>query len=108
MTSVRDPLGLLMNIAASGTFVVITGLLASAASTRLAQLRALAAATAAMTVLMVPVNYAVLSIAQYVPEGEVTTFICLAIVPFNLVKGVTNAVLVMLAWSRLKHGLGFR
>ena len=108
MTSVRDPLGLLMNIAASGTFVVITGFLAGPASGRLVQLRALAAATVAMTLLMVPVNYLVLSAAGYVPHGEVATFVCFAIVPFNLLKGVTNAVLVLLSWGRLKHGLGFR
>ncbi len=102
MIFTRDPIGLGMNLIASGSFVVVAGLLARHPARRNIMYGALAIATCAMTVIMLPVNFYVLRFGGYVPEGDVLQFLVIAIVPFNLMKGLFNSVLAVLLWRRLE------
>ncbi|MBI3891969.1 MAG: ECF transporter S component [Candidatus Wallbacteria bacterium] len=100
-----DPIGLCMNLVASGSFATVAGALARYPTDLKTQVRAMAAATAVMTVVMIPVNYYVLRFGNYVPEGQIVSTLCLGITPFNVMKGVTNSLIVISLWQHLKASM---
>jgi riboflavin transporter FmnP len=97
-----DPIGLGMNLIASGSFAMVVGALARYPTGLWTQLGALGAATVVMTLVMLPVNFYVLRFGNYVPEGQVVSMLCLGITPFNLMKGITNSLIVLALWQHLR------
>jgi len=97
-------LGVLMDFIAGATFAIVAGVIYRRKKTRTMAVFALLAGTIAMTAIMIPANYIVLPLFMK-PQMGVISFILFLIVPFNLIKGLINSILVFLVYKRISHFL---
>jgi riboflavin transporter FmnP len=97
--------GVLMHIVATGTFVLLAGNIYRLNKTRKGALIALIAGGAAMTAVMIPANLIVTPLFMGVSADAVKALLPVAIVPFNLIKAVINAVVTFLLYKRVSKYL---
>lgn len=93
--------GLVMHVAATGTFVVTAGLIYRKFHTLKGAITALAAGTLAMTLIMIPVNLIIQPIYYHMPVEEVAKLILPVLLPFNLIKAGVNSVLAFIVYKSI-------
>lgn len=93
--------GLVMHIAATGTYVVTAGLIYGKYRRFSGAVAAMAAGTIAMTLVMVPVNLIIQPNFYGTPVEVVKSLIFPAIIPFNLIKAGANSILTVLVYKRI-------
>lgn len=93
--------GLLINLAASGVFVVTAGWLYRRLKTRRGAIAALLAATLSQAVAMVAINAVMLPYYLGLSGSGVTRMLLVSVLPFNLLKGALNSTLVYLLYKRV-------
>lgn len=94
--------GFVMHFFATGAYLTIIRLFIRKKDTAARLISGCIAGTAAMTALMVPLNLIFTPMYLGCTVQEVTDIIIPAILPFNLVKGILNSVMVILIWPMLK------
>lgn len=98
-----DPVGATMGGAASALFVVPAALVYRSRHHFRGGMAALAIGTFATALGMIPVNYAVISLIPYLPNGGIP-FYCLTVVPaFNLARGALDSALTLVVYKRASH-----
>lgn len=97
--------GLVMHFIATGTLVLVAGTIYKKFHTLKGAIIALVAGALSMTLIMVPSNL-FFSVKFYgYPYEAVKAMLLPAIIPFNLVKGFGNSLIVMLIYKPLSKAL---
>lgn len=91
VSAASGPIGILMHIVATGSFVLIAGNIYKRNKTMKNAVLALVAGVVGWTAMMVLWNIIVTPIFMGVPREQVLTLIVPAILPFNLIKAGINA-----------------
>lgn len=102
------PIGIIMHILATGSFVVTAGCIYQRTRTKRAAAVALICGSLAMTVVMVACNLIFTPLFLGAPMEKVVEMLLPAIVPFNLIKAGINAVLTWMIYkpvSRFVHNM---
>ena len=92
--------GIVMHIIATGSYVLVSGLLYKAKKTKKMALISLASGTIAMALVMVPANLFITPIYMGVPRSVVAELLP-AILLFNLVKAGINSAVTFLLYKKL-------
>lgn len=92
-------IGIIMHIAATGTFVLVTGLLCKKSRERL--VLPLILGVLSMAAVMIPLNLILSPIFYQVPVQAVVDMILPIIVPFNLLKAGINGFVTYLVFQAL-------
>ena len=100
------PYGLIMNILASGAFVVTAGAIYHTGKdkSRIKAIIGLACGMLAATVIMIPANYAITPAFTGLPTSAVTAMLPV-IIAFNLIRTGINAVVTFFLYKRIKRFL---
>ncbi len=101
ISSDGGPIGILMHFLATGSFVIIVGLIYQRNKTKMATIVALVCGALTMTVVMVGCNLILTPIFLGAPMEKVIELLLPAIIPFNLLKAGINAVLTWLIYQKL-------
>lgn len=97
--------GLVMHVIATGTFVVVSGVIYRKFHTFKGAFAALALGSIAMVLIMIPSNL-FFSVKFYgIPYDAVIAMLPTAILPFNLIKSLANSLLVILVYKPLTRFL---
>lgn len=97
--------GLVMHVIATGTFVVVSGVIYRRFHTFKGAIAALAAGSISMVLIMIPSNL-FFSVKFYgIPYDAVIAMLPTAILPFNLIKSIANSLLVILVYKPLTRFL---
>ena len=97
--STTGPIGLLMNVISSCSFVCIAAALYQKRRTLKGAVIGLGIGVVIMTAIMILWNYLIPPIYQGVPRPVVAGMLVPVFLPFNLVKGTLNAALTMLLYK---------
>ncbi|MFH0801335.1 MAG: ECF transporter S component [bacterium] len=97
-------LGAFMDFIAGASMAVLCGSIYRIRKTKAMATLALVVGILGTTALMIPANYLVLPLFIR-PQTALTTFILCSVVPFNLLKGLFNSLLVLFLYKRLSHFL---
>lgn len=92
-------IGTVMHIIATGTMVIIAGLIYKKVHVFKGALIALIAGSVAMTLVMVPLNLYITPRFLNVPYDVVKGMLWTAIIPFNLLKAGINSVLTLIVYK---------
>lgn len=93
--------GLIMNMIASGLFVGVAGVGYRQIKSRYGAVAALALATLAQTGALVLLNLAILPWYLGISGPKLTNMLLAGVLPFNLLKGLANSILVYLLYKRV-------
>lgn len=93
--------GFVMHIMATGAFVITAGLIYKKFHTIKGAIGALAAGTLAMTLVMIPLNLIIQSNFYGVPYETVKSMVIPILLPFNLIKAGTNAVITLIVYKTI-------
>ena len=93
--------GFIMHVVATGTFVVVSGLIYRRG--KMKALPALLLGAASMVVMMVPLNLVVTPLFMGAPIQAVLDILLPVIIPFNAIKAFGNAILTFLLYKRVGH-----
>lgn len=96
--------GILMHIIATGTFVLVAGLIYKKEKTRKRAIIALICGVLSMTIIMVPANLLITPFYMGMPRSVVVAMIPV-IIGFNLTKAGINGVLTFLLYKRISRFL---
>ena len=107
------PIGVLMHILATGSFVFVAGMIYQRTRTKMAALISLICGALTMTVVMVICNLIFTPLFLGAPmgkvvEGKVVELLLPAIIPFNLIKAGVNAIITWFVYkpiSRFIHNM---
>ncbi len=97
--STTGPIGLLMNVISSCSFVCIAAALYQKQRTLKGAVIGLGIGVVVMTAIMILWNYLITPIYQGVPRPAVAAMLVPVFLPFNLVKGTLNSALTMLLYK---------
>ncbi len=97
----RNPLGIVMNLVASGTFLLVLGTVYRVRPGRGGLVGAAVAATVSMAAVMVPANAVGVPLIHGTSLQRVWALMLPVYVPFNLIKGSLNGLLVLAAHAVL-------
>ena len=97
--STTGPIGLLMNVVSSCSFVCIAAAIYQKNRTLKGAVIGLGIGVVTMTAVMILWNYLITPIYQGVPRSVVAGMLVPVFLPFNLVKGTLNAALTMLLYK---------
>ena len=97
--STTGPIGLLMNVVSSCSFVCIAAAIYQKNRTLKGAVIGLAAGIVSMTAVMILWNYLITPIYQGVPRSVIAGMLVPVFLPFNFVKGTLNAALTMLLYK---------
>ena len=97
--STTGPIGLLMNVISSCSFVCIAAAIYQKRRTLKGAVIGLCIGVIVMTAVMILWNYLITPIYQGVPRSVVAGMLVPVFLPFNLVKGTLNAALTMLLYK---------
>lgn len=92
-------IGILMHIFATGSFVLVAGLIYRQKKSKTRAVAALAAGSATMVLMMVTWNLVFTPIFMGMPREAVAGLLVPAIIPFNLIKGGINSVVTFLVYK---------
>lgn len=93
--------GVVMHIIASGTLVIVSGLVYKKHHTITGAVFALLAGTISMILIMIPSNLFFTVKYWNVPYEAVVAMLPTAIIPFNLIKALVNSIIVFLLYKPL-------
>ena len=91
--------GIIMHIIATGTFVLVAGLIYRRHKTKKAALIALACGVAAWGLIMMPANLIVTPYFTGMPVDAIRAILLPIILPFNLIKAGINAIVTFLVYK---------
>lgn len=91
--------GILMHIIATGSFVIVAGLIYSKKKSKKSAILALLAGTLTMTVTMVGANLLITPLYLNVPIDVVVGMLATAIIPFNLIKAGLNSIITFVVYK---------
>lgn len=94
--------GFVMHLAASGTLVLVTGLICRHKNKISRVAVASVTGVIAQVLIMVPMSYLFYPVFFKVPTEAVTAMVFPIIIPFNLIKSVASAVLTVVIFSVLR------
>ena len=97
--STTGPIGLLMNVVSSCSFVCIAAAVYQKNRTLKGAVIGLAIGIVSMTAVMILWNYLITPIYQGVPRSVIAGMLVPVFLPFNFVKGTLNAALTMLLYK---------
>ncbi len=92
-------IGILMHFIATGTFVLVSGLIYKRFASRKGAVWGLVAGSLSMTAVMIPLNLIFTVIFMGVPQEAVVAMLLPAIIPFNLIKAGINSVLTFFVYK---------
>ncbi|HQD73258.1 MAG TPA: ECF transporter S component [Clostridiales bacterium] len=101
-------IGFVMNVISTGAFVLVCGLIYNrkrGAKSKVSKLylpAALAAGTIAMVLVMIPLNLIFTVRFMQVPREAVLNMMIPTIIPFNVLKGIINSVVVCVLYPAVK------
>lgn len=102
--------GIIMHFAATGSFVLASGLIYKAKSTWKGAITALIFGCIAQTLIMIPMNLIFTPLFNGAPVDAVKEMILPVIIPFNLMKAGINSVVTMILHGsltkRIRRGIG--
>lgn len=96
--------GILMHIIATGTYVLVAGLIYKHGKSKKNAIIALAAGTVAMAVVMIGANYIVTPFFMGVPRAGITAVLPF-IIAFNLIKASVNGIITFFLYKRVSKFL---
>lgn len=94
--------GAVMHFLATGSNVIAAGLIYSHRKTRSAALIGMAVGAALQTLMMIPMNLIFTVHFFGVPHDAVVALLPTAIIPFNAIKTVANAIITFLLYKRVE------
>ena len=94
-------IGILMHIAATGSFVIVAGNIYKRKHTFKGAILSLVCGVLTMTVVMCIWNYVMTPIFMGAPREVVAAMLVPVIIPFNLIKAGVNSLITMLVYKRL-------
>ena len=97
--------GIIMHIAATGSFAIVAGNIYKHHKTRKSAIIALVAGVITMSVVMCVANLIITPIYSGMPREAVAAMIPTIILPFNLIKAGINAVVTFVLYKRISHFL---
>lgn len=97
------PVGALAMFLAGAAYVLAAGLIYRPRRTRGGAVVGLVCGIVAQTAVMVAANYGFLLALWGIPAAARLGYIRAAILPFNLIKGVINSLIVLLLYKRLRN-----
>jgi riboflavin transporter FmnP len=103
--------GFVMHVAATGSFVIMSGLIYKRKHTLKGAILALVAGTLTMTLVMIPVNLFIQPRFYGVPYDVVKGLLVPALIPFNLLKAGLNSIITAIVYksiSRLVQNLNIK
>jgi riboflavin transporter FmnP len=93
------PIGIIMHICATGTFVIVVGLLHKLWKNR--TLIPIVFGILSMTLIMIPLNLILTPIYYKIPVSAVVDLLLPAIIPFNLIKAGVNGTVAFLVYQAI-------
>jgi riboflavin transporter FmnP len=105
VSAASGPYGILMHIIATGSFVLVAGLIYKRKKTRKTAIVALLCGTAAMVLIMIPANLIVTPIFTGAPVEAIRALLLPGIIPFNLIKAGLNSIITFLLYKRISKYL---
>jgi riboflavin transporter FmnP len=93
--------GAIMHIIAVFVFVLVSGLIYKHKKTRVSAIIGLAAGGLGMVLIMIPANIIVTPVFMGAPREAVYAMLLPAIIPFNLIKAVLDAIIVFVIYKRI-------
>ena len=93
--------GFVMHVLATGSFVIVAGLIYGHKKTKKEAIVALIFGVITMTVVMCAANYIIDPIFYGTPKEAVLKLMLPAIIPFNVTKAGINAVITFLVYKRI-------
>ena len=93
--------GFVMHMLATGTFVIVAGLIYKKFHNIKGAIAALVAGTLAMTLVMIPVNLIIQPNFYGVPYDVVKGMIVPVLIPFNLIKAGINSVITLIVYKSI-------
>ena len=103
--SSTGPIGLIMNVVSSCSFVCIASLIYKARRSMSGAVVGLITGAVAMTAIMMLWNYIITPIHLGYPRGQVAAMLVPTFLPFNLLKAGLNAALTILIYKPVVGGL---
>ena len=97
--------GMVMHIISTGALVVISGIIYKKFHTFKGAFAALAAGSISMVLVMIPMNLFFTVRFYGVPYDAVVAMLPTAILPFNIIKSLTNSLIVILVYKPLSRFL---
>ena len=97
--------GLIMNFFGSAAFAVVASLIYKNKKSLISAVISLVLATVCMTAVMLAANLIFTPLYMGVPRNVVVGMIIPTLLPFNLVKGILNAAIVMLLYKPVSQAL---
>ncbi len=101
ITGQGGPWGALMHILATGSYVLVAGVIYRSRHSFRGAVLALIIAPLVMTGVMIGANLLVTPIYLGVPREAVVAMLLPAIIPFNLLKGVINGAITLVVYKKL-------
>ncbi|HSV30408.1 MAG TPA: ECF transporter S component [Atribacteraceae bacterium] len=101
ITGQGGPWGILMHILATGSYILIAGMVYRARRSYRGAILSLILATLLMTAIMVAANLVVTPLYLGVPRSTVVSMLLPAIIPFNLLKGAINGMITLLLYKKI-------
>lgn len=98
-------IGLVMQVVATAAFVIPATVMYKKKRTKKSALTGLAAGTGCMVVIMVLWNYILTPIYMGAARSDVAAMLVPIIIPFNLLKGILNSLLILLIYKPIVTGL---
>jgi len=96
-------IGIMMHFFATGSFVIVAGLLYRRFHTRKGAIVALAAGSLTMTVVMVIWNLIMTPIFMGTPRAAVVAMLVPVIIPFNLIKTTVNSIITFAVYKSVSR-----
>jgi len=104
VSAASGPYGILMNIVATGTFVLVSGVIYKKNKTMKMAIIGLVCGVLAATIIMIPANYIITPLFLGVPTSAVTAILPV-IIGFNLIRTGINAAVTFLLYKRVRRFL---
>ena len=98
-------IGMFMHIVSSGAFVVVSALIYKKVHTYKGAWLSLGLGTLALILVMIPFNLFVTSAYYNMPVSAVAAMLPTAILPFNLIKGAANSIVLILIYKPISKSL---
>jgi riboflavin transporter FmnP len=98
--------GLIMNFASSATFSVVCATLYRYRKTLTGAIVGLITAVLALIAVMMLLNIFVTPVYAGVPRGQIIAMLPTLFLPFNAIKGVVNAALVLILYKPIRRAIG--
>ena len=100
--AVGGSFGIFMNLLAGVSLVAVAGSYYKAEHTKAGAVKSLLLGVGGMTGVMIVANVLLTPIFYGIPRGTVVGLILPALLPFNLIKGLTSSILAYLVYKRVR------